>query len=294
MIDGKESWLPLSRGLDKHLPYLSGNAVKVFLHILINAHWFGESKGKYTASINQIATELRMGYMATYNAVRDLNPRHVIFEAGKNQYSSSVFTIRNYKTVKDFGASTEKKANEKPTGGAVSMDFQSEKTNPLESTVENASQFHKNKKNIKEEANESLKEFREILSHYSQPELIEKYLSLFVGLKQLANGTALPIQLKVAILKELNSNINDLIQKGGLYEEESLYPLIEQLIQFVASKGVNLDPDSVGERNHFIVSGLKKISDENLIRVTKNFPKANSLALEVQRRVNELRNKIES
>ena len=259
MIEGKESWLPLSRGLDEHLPYLSGNAVKVFLHILINAHWFGDSKGKYTASINQIATELKMGYMATYNAVRELNPEHVIFEPGKNQYSSSVFTIMNYKTIKDFATSPKKKANEKPTGGAVTPDFQPEKTKPLERPVEKASKLHNNHNNVKEGDSPAEKSVEELLLEYSRPELINKYLQFTLTPIQRKKGVQPPDFWKQIVLNELRDDIARRKINGKSISEAEVYLGIERLFESDKRIPVNIALASPGQCNKRLLKEIQSI-----------------------------------
>ena len=43
-VRARQTYVPLSRGMDDHLRKLSGNALKVFLHLLINASYCGPMK----------------------------------------------------------------------------------------------------------------------------------------------------------------------------------------------------------------------------------------------------------
>ena len=52
-VKARQTYVPLSRGLDDHLRKLSGNALKVYLHLLMNAGYSGPTKGVCECSLGQ-------------------------------------------------------------------------------------------------------------------------------------------------------------------------------------------------------------------------------------------------
>ena len=50
-----ETWVPLGRGLDEHLAEMSGNAVKVLMHLLMNAMHAGPNRGTYATTFKAMA-----------------------------------------------------------------------------------------------------------------------------------------------------------------------------------------------------------------------------------------------
>ena len=52
-VRARQTYVPLSRGMDDHLRKLSGNALKVFLHLLINASYCGPMKGICKSSLDR-------------------------------------------------------------------------------------------------------------------------------------------------------------------------------------------------------------------------------------------------
>lgn len=120
MTNGSPTYVPLSRGLDDHLGGISGTALKVYLHLLINAVYHGPQKGKCARSFREIATHLGLSYESVRRAVRELTPRYITYQAAKNQHSGTVFTVRKYKTAFDFAP--HKSAGSKSVGSSDGAD----------------------------------------------------------------------------------------------------------------------------------------------------------------------------
>ena len=100
----------------------------------------------------------------------------------------------------------------------------------------------------------------------------------------------LTVKMKVEILQELKSDIDDMIQGGVLYDEETLYSIIQELMLSVPNGGVFLNPELVGKRNHVLIAMLKKQSDEKRINSVKSKIDTGSLKSEIQRRIQNLSN----
>ena len=97
-----ETYVPLSRGLDEHLAGVSGTALKLYIHLLINSVHAGPDKGKCAKGFSEIAAHLGLSYEAVRRAVKELKPRYLSYKPAKNQHGVTVFTITKYKTVSDF------------------------------------------------------------------------------------------------------------------------------------------------------------------------------------------------
>jgi hypothetical protein len=113
-----ESYAPVSRGLCEHLPTMSGNAVKLYLDLLLNAAFSGPNKGRVAVSFAQLALKLRMHKQTVHKCARELRPYFIDWTGAKNQHSVTVFMIQKYKSIKDFAVSraahTEVTANHLP------------------------------------------------------------------------------------------------------------------------------------------------------------------------------------
>ena len=97
-----ETYVPLSRGLDEHLAGMSGTALKIYIHLLINSVHAGPDKGKCAKGFNEIAARLSLSYEAVRRTVKELKPRYLTYKPAKNQHGVTVFTLTKYKTVSDF------------------------------------------------------------------------------------------------------------------------------------------------------------------------------------------------
>lgn len=148
-----DSYIPLPRSFNLKLGDLSGNAVKVFIHILLSASWRHPNKGIYAASYAQIGTDLKMLRQTVFKAVKELSPSFIHVEPGKNQFGASIFTIIDYRTTKDFGEVQE--INGKLTSNLQRGDSKSSEANA--GTALGASKKGKKNKKIYEADSE---EFR--------------------------------------------------------------------------------------------------------------------------------------
>jgi hypothetical protein len=100
-----ESYAPVSRGLRQHLAGMSGNAVKLYLELLLSAAFAGPSKGQVAVTFAELALTLSQHKQTIHKAARELRPYFIQWEPAKNQYGVTVFTIQRYKSIKDFAVS---------------------------------------------------------------------------------------------------------------------------------------------------------------------------------------------
>ncbi len=108
----RETYVPLSRGWREHLAMLSGNAVKLYTLLLIDAKFAGPNKGKVAMSFADLARELRIHKTSVVRAVRELQPHYIALEPAKNQHSATVFTVKRYKAITDFAGSASAPAKD--------------------------------------------------------------------------------------------------------------------------------------------------------------------------------------
>jgi hypothetical protein len=87
------------------LAKLSGNAVKLYLELLLAAEFAGPNKGRVAATFAELATRLKMHRTTIYRAATKLRPRYITWEGAKNQLDTTIFTIQKYKSVEDFACS---------------------------------------------------------------------------------------------------------------------------------------------------------------------------------------------
>jgi hypothetical protein len=104
-VASSESYAPVSRGLRKHLAEMTGNAVKLYLELLLSAAFAGPKKGQVAVSFEELAMNLKMHKQTAYKTARTLRPYFIDWEAAKNQHDVTVFTIQRYKSIKDFAVS---------------------------------------------------------------------------------------------------------------------------------------------------------------------------------------------
>lgn len=100
-----ESYAPVSRGLRKHLPTMSGNAVKLYMDLLLSAAFTGPNKGRVAVSFAELALGLQMHKQTVHKAARELRPYFIHWSGVKNQHGVTVFTIQKFKSIKDFAVS---------------------------------------------------------------------------------------------------------------------------------------------------------------------------------------------
>jgi hypothetical protein len=112
-----ESYQPVSRGFRKHLAALNGNAVKLYVELLLAADFAGLHKGKVAATFVELSTRLKMHRVTVFKAAKKLRPQYITWEPAENQFDTTIFTIQKYKSVQDFACSrrttSEVQANDK-------------------------------------------------------------------------------------------------------------------------------------------------------------------------------------
>jgi hypothetical protein len=101
----RQTYVPLSRGLDDHLRELRGNRLAVYLHLLLNASFSGPNTGICHRSLSQIGAHLGLHYETVRRAVKWLEGRYIEVLPAKNQHDLTRFKILKYKTVRDFAPS---------------------------------------------------------------------------------------------------------------------------------------------------------------------------------------------
>jgi hypothetical protein len=136
-----ESYAPVSRGFRKHLAALSGNAVKLYVELLLAADFSGPHKGQVAATFAELATHLKMHRITVFKAAKKLKPRYITWDSAKNQFDTTIFTIQKYKSVKDFacsrGTTSEVQANDKNATSEVQASTKTLQAQPATHSVDN-------------------------------------------------------------------------------------------------------------------------------------------------------------
>lgn len=99
-----ETYVPLSRGIEEHLPKMVGGCrAALWLLLLVRAQHSGSNRGKVNASFRELADALGVSYSAAYRAAQDLKKVGLIaYEPAPNQHRSTAFRVSKYKGVEDF------------------------------------------------------------------------------------------------------------------------------------------------------------------------------------------------
>lgn len=105
-----ETYVPVSRGLLKHLANMTSNELKVYMYLLMRASANGHAKGTIACPIELIANDLDIHYMTVYKAIQSLKPKYIKYKPAKNQYNTTRFQVQKYKNVKDFALSHKTKS----------------------------------------------------------------------------------------------------------------------------------------------------------------------------------------
>ena len=224
MIEEKESWLPFSRGLVKHLKDMSGNSVKVFIYILIRAGFRGEMKGKTVISFSDLATELGMHYMTAYRAVKELIPQYLIYVPARNRHEITVFTVQKYKVVADFLADSSTSSYEREEVPPFAPKKGKRKGRASKSAQTDAPESP-NKLKKREE------ELIKLFSEYTQSNMVKSYLTLFKTPEMREDGRNISLSEKITILSELKDLIQSQNDEDGRCTELHLYKAIKRILK---------------------------------------------------------------
>lgn len=88
-------FVPTSTGLAEHIPDLSGNAIKIYMFILLKAKMFDPEAGTFHKSITDLCSILKVSRSSFYKALKELSPKYLKIKPGKNECSSSKFKVYN-------------------------------------------------------------------------------------------------------------------------------------------------------------------------------------------------------
>ena len=123
-----ETYVPLSRGLLKHLKGMTGNEIKIYLYLLMRATVTGERKGMLACPIRSIAEEVGMNYTLVWRALKRLTPRYIDYEPAKNQFDVTAFKVKKYKNIKDYAVSYSKQQRQERVNSNVNNNVNSGST----------------------------------------------------------------------------------------------------------------------------------------------------------------------
>ena len=96
------NFVMLRRGFREHLPGLSGNAVKLYVWLLLSAHFSGPKRGCVEASYEDIARSLRWNQKTLQRALTKMEFRYIEIQRAANQHELTTIRIIKY----DFEGST--------------------------------------------------------------------------------------------------------------------------------------------------------------------------------------------
>lgn len=111
-----ETFQPVSRGLIKHLPYMSDALTTMFLYCLLRVDAIGPNKGKFSDSAEEIGKDLAWDRRKVYSVLKK-GDVYLDVKYPRSRHGTIQITVRNYKNAKDFYRSkkTDSKADSKRT-----------------------------------------------------------------------------------------------------------------------------------------------------------------------------------
>jgi len=96
-----ETWAPISRGLVHHLQYMSSNAAKLFLYILLRVKSTGESKGAFRGFVIDCCEDLGWIKKTWYATLKELEP-YIEVEKQNSRHKPFTIKVARYKGIGDF------------------------------------------------------------------------------------------------------------------------------------------------------------------------------------------------
>ena len=120
-----ETFQPLSRGLRKHLGDMTGNQVKFYVYCLTRVIPFGDDKGSFSDSSENIWSELKWNNKLFYKTLKELDGKYIKFTLSKSRWGATTIKVLKYKNVEDFYDSEKRQSNGYGKGGYDSEKRQS-------------------------------------------------------------------------------------------------------------------------------------------------------------------------
>ena len=137
-------FVPTSTGLAEHIPDLSGNAIKIYIFILLKAKMFDPEAGTFHKSITDLCSILKISRSSFYKAIKELSPKYLKIKPGKNECVITKFTVVKYKKLSDFTRFSKFCLSNKHTGEDTGKDTSEDtSTDTSGRTSGNTSRSHK-------------------------------------------------------------------------------------------------------------------------------------------------------
>jgi len=96
-MEQENGFIPLRRGLDTHLSDIDGDALKLYLRLLIRAEWRGEHRGCYVGKLKDLAASFGWSTDKLSRNLKRLSGHYVVLEyRGTKHCTDSVIRVLRY------------------------------------------------------------------------------------------------------------------------------------------------------------------------------------------------------
>lgn len=197
-----------------------------------------------------------MHYMTAYRAVKELIPQYLTYVPARNRHEITVFTIQKYKVVADFLKDSSASSYEREE---VSP-FAHEKGKRKRRTVEGSQavvQRSPNKLKKREE------ELIELLSEYSQRDMVKNYLTLFKTREMHQEGGDISLSKKITILTELKGLIQSQNDEDGRCTELHLYKAIQRILERDSKRPLYFDANNNRAWKQYLKKVINGVIEEH-------------------------------
>jgi len=155
-----ETWAPISRGLIHHLQYMSSNAAKLFLYILLRVKSTGETKGAFRGFVIDCCEDLGWIKKTWYATLKELEP-YIKVEKQNSRHKPFTIKVARYKGIDDFYRIPKGNSKSNSNGTVTGQYGDGNGTvTPSMSANDNDLQSPKKKKREKEEKDNTREEQR--------------------------------------------------------------------------------------------------------------------------------------
>jgi hypothetical protein len=79
-MEQKNGFIPLRRGLDAHLDTIDGDALKLYLRLLIRARWRGQFRGCYIGKLKDLAASFKWSVDKLSRRLAQLSEHYIVIE----------------------------------------------------------------------------------------------------------------------------------------------------------------------------------------------------------------------